>query len=252
MDYTVHGILQARIPEWVAFPLSRGSSQPRDQTQVLTVTINLRDSWRRSTRWGMMKQKYKDSCGEFRDFTAKGPCSIPVGQLRSHQLWGTTKKRRLCVSPADSAVGVLNRRSSAEAVCLAFLFFFCYPSVPQGNPLFPSKGQFTQFKEFRLLCIICDFRQSQIHTFRGNFDTVVASHSQVSTERTWNYICASVCIVHDLGANGKQFQGVSWGCQWSSASCPRYWGYNCFPFVKMSQTCVLMVYAFFCMYVMLR
>ena len=34
MDYTVHGILQARIVEWVAFPFSRGSSQPRDQTQV--------------------------------------------------------------------------------------------------------------------------------------------------------------------------------------------------------------------------
>ena len=34
MNYTVHGILQARILEWVAFPFSRGSSQPRDQTQV--------------------------------------------------------------------------------------------------------------------------------------------------------------------------------------------------------------------------
>ena len=34
MDYTVHGILQARILEWVAFPISRGSSQPRDRTQV--------------------------------------------------------------------------------------------------------------------------------------------------------------------------------------------------------------------------
>ena len=30
VDYTVHGILQARILEWVAFPFSRGSSQPRD------------------------------------------------------------------------------------------------------------------------------------------------------------------------------------------------------------------------------
>ena len=30
MDYTVHGILQARILEWVAIPFSRGSSQPRD------------------------------------------------------------------------------------------------------------------------------------------------------------------------------------------------------------------------------
>ena len=34
MDYVVHGILQARILEWVAVPFSRGSSQPRDWTQV--------------------------------------------------------------------------------------------------------------------------------------------------------------------------------------------------------------------------
>ena len=34
MDYTVHGIVQARVREWVAFPFSRTSSQPRDQTQV--------------------------------------------------------------------------------------------------------------------------------------------------------------------------------------------------------------------------
>ena len=34
MDYTVHGILQASILEWVVFPFSRGSSQPRNQTQV--------------------------------------------------------------------------------------------------------------------------------------------------------------------------------------------------------------------------
>ena len=34
MDYTIHGILQTRILEWVAIPFSRGSSQPRDQTQV--------------------------------------------------------------------------------------------------------------------------------------------------------------------------------------------------------------------------
>ena len=31
---TVHGILQARILEWVAILYFRGSSQPRDQTQV--------------------------------------------------------------------------------------------------------------------------------------------------------------------------------------------------------------------------
>ena len=33
-NYTVHGILHARILDWLAFPFSRGSSQPRDRTQV--------------------------------------------------------------------------------------------------------------------------------------------------------------------------------------------------------------------------
>ena len=33
-----HGILQARILEWVAFPFSRGSSQPRDKTWVSFIT----------------------------------------------------------------------------------------------------------------------------------------------------------------------------------------------------------------------
>ena len=31
---SIHGILQARILEWAATSFSRGSSQPRDQTQV--------------------------------------------------------------------------------------------------------------------------------------------------------------------------------------------------------------------------
>ena len=40
MDYSlpgssVHGILQARILEWVAIPFFRGSSQPRAQTLLL-------------------------------------------------------------------------------------------------------------------------------------------------------------------------------------------------------------------------
>ena len=34
MNYTVLGILQARILEWAAYPFSRGSSLPRNQTGV--------------------------------------------------------------------------------------------------------------------------------------------------------------------------------------------------------------------------
>ena len=45
MDYTVHRILQARILEWVAFPFSRGSSQPRDGTQVSRIAGGFFTSW---------------------------------------------------------------------------------------------------------------------------------------------------------------------------------------------------------------
>ena len=37
MDYTVHGILQTRILQWVAFPFSRGSLQPRDRIGVSSI-----------------------------------------------------------------------------------------------------------------------------------------------------------------------------------------------------------------------
>ena len=38
MDHTIHGILQARRLEWVAFLFSRDSSQPKDRTQVCTAS----------------------------------------------------------------------------------------------------------------------------------------------------------------------------------------------------------------------
>ena len=45
MDYTVHGILQARTLEWLAFSFSRGSSQSRNQTQVSRIGGGFFTSW---------------------------------------------------------------------------------------------------------------------------------------------------------------------------------------------------------------
>ena len=53
---SVYGIFQTRILEWVAFCSSRGSSQPRDWTQVSCIAGSCRDQreelcpWQRS--WG--------------------------------------------------------------------------------------------------------------------------------------------------------------------------------------------------------
>ena len=44
-DYRVHGILQARILEWVAFPFSRGSSKLRAWTQVSRIAGGFFTYW---------------------------------------------------------------------------------------------------------------------------------------------------------------------------------------------------------------
>ena len=73
MDYPVHGILQARILEWVAFPFSRGCYQPRDPTQVSSI---LADSLLAEPQG---KPKY----------TGVGSLSLPQGIIPTQELkWG--------------------------------------------------------------------------------------------------------------------------------------------------------------------
>ena len=45
MDYTGHRILQARILEWVSYPFSRGSSQPRNRTRVSYIGGGFFTNW---------------------------------------------------------------------------------------------------------------------------------------------------------------------------------------------------------------
>ena len=45
MDYIVHGILQARILEWVAIPFSKGSFPPRDRTYVSCIGRQSLSHW---------------------------------------------------------------------------------------------------------------------------------------------------------------------------------------------------------------
>ena len=45
VDYIVHGILQARILEWVAYPFSKGSSSPRNWTGVFCIAGRFFINW---------------------------------------------------------------------------------------------------------------------------------------------------------------------------------------------------------------
>ena len=101
---SVHGILQARILEWVTIPFSRGSSPPRDQTQVthiahsLYIMLNkyLLNEWHKD--WGVIclagiaiKQiivELKDMKGGKRELKPKDILSPPCNfELLHCKLW---------------------------------------------------------------------------------------------------------------------------------------------------------------------
>ena len=80
MDYTVHGILQARILEWVVFPFFTGSSQPRDWTQVSCIADGFFTSW--TTR----EAQYSD--GSFTNWASQEIVyQVDIYQLRISWLW---------------------------------------------------------------------------------------------------------------------------------------------------------------------
>ena len=50
---SVHGILQTRIQEWVAMPCSRGSSSPRDQTQLSSIAGRVFKAFLSYAQWSI-------------------------------------------------------------------------------------------------------------------------------------------------------------------------------------------------------
>ena len=70
MDYTVHGILQTRTLEWVAFLFSKGSSQPRDivlqkpEPLVMEFNTHMRVRTHTNTHTPLAKEKLEEDPGE--------------------------------------------------------------------------------------------------------------------------------------------------------------------------------------------
>ena len=84
MDCTAHGILQARILEWVAVPFSRGSSQPRDWTQVSHTAGGLLTSW--ATR-EVPKGPESLIIAGGRGTALPKPCPSPGLQVKEKDAW---------------------------------------------------------------------------------------------------------------------------------------------------------------------
>ena len=79
---TVHGILQAKILEWVAFPFSSGSSQSRDQTQVSRIAGRFFTTW--ATREALILEKAFNNILSF-FLLINAPCHILCFETKYRQ-----------------------------------------------------------------------------------------------------------------------------------------------------------------------
>ena len=113
--HTVHGVLQARILEWVAFPFSRGSSQHRDRTQVSRVAGGFFTSW--AIREAISSSDHLSSVKPVTALLCLGtPAGTSAASSRNHQhkstktlkTWRWWDTKRILVS----SLGVEMRRQS--------------------------------------------------------------------------------------------------------------------------------------------
>ena len=165
MDYTVHGILQARILEWVAF--SRGSSQPGVKPRYLTLQMDFLPAEPpgkpKNTGVGSLSrlQLIFPTCIAGRFFTTELPgkssdCSTKLLLLTCSCYCSVTKScLTLCdpvsCSPAGFLVCHISQSllkfMSIESVTLTISFFatcfsFCHQSFPASGS-FPVSQLFT-------------------------------------------------------------------------------------------------------------
>ena len=99
--FAVHGMLQARTLEWVAFLISRGSSQPRDRTQVSCTAGGFFTSW--ATREAPPHPLYFLACLKPPTPFLSSVCSPPLVQGKRKHSEETL--RRLPSAPLPSCSG---------------------------------------------------------------------------------------------------------------------------------------------------
>ena len=137
--FSVHGILQARILEWVAIPSSMGSSQTRDWTQVSCITGRFFTIWAtREAPESLMEDFKKENAGLS---SVQLSHSVVSNSLQPH---GLHHARPPCPSPTPRVYS--NSRPLSR---------WCHPTIlssviPFSSRLqsFPASGSFQMSQLF--------------------------------------------------------------------------------------------------------
>ena len=148
---SAHGILQARMLEWVAMPFSRGSSWPRDWTWVSCVAGRFLTIW--ATREALSAQV---QTGQFRSVQSLSPADF----LEPHGLQHT---RLPC--PSKSPRGYSNSRPSRR---------WCHPTI--SSSVVPFSSCLQSFP------VLGSFPMSQL--FASGGESIGVSASASALQRT--------------------------------------------------------------------
>ena len=115
---SVHGVLQARILEWVAMPSSRGSSQPRDWTLGLLHCRRILYHWAIEEAW-ITKWLVKTDCRTpslgflIQSFWGRGQgCTCPTGSRWGWCCWA--REHTLKITASVHSYSVLSRLEAHE------------------------------------------------------------------------------------------------------------------------------------------
>ena len=126
---SVHGLLQARILEWVAIPNSRGSSWPREWTQVSCITGRFFTIW--ATRKAISSVQF--SCSVIRLFVTSWTAAL-LASLSITNSWNLFKLMSIeSVMPSNLSSSVVPFSSCLQS-------FLASGSFPMSQ-FFTSGGQ---------------------------------------------------------------------------------------------------------------
>ena len=141
-DYTVHGILQARILEWDSSPFSRGSFQPRDRTQVSYIASRFFTSW--ATREAQTAQGIRFSSAYV--WSTGGP--PPLGSLGSEifpikdkKHWWRSQARNLALENVVWGIFTVSEMLTFKTAVLEILLgiYLCDFASQSRHKAFPKR-----------------------------------------------------------------------------------------------------------------
>ena len=132
--FLVHGVLQLRTLEWVTMPSSRGSSQPRNWTQVSCISCIADRSF-------IMEPTWNYTISSSLIFFWGGRCSETCAQSEPSVQWGV---KSVCLASYLNYLSpwAVSQASSFTGMTSLYIYHHCHSSHPSAGFEFIEGGFF--------------------------------------------------------------------------------------------------------------